>query len=373
MTDYYEVLGVSRDASTEEIKRAYRKLARAHHPDVAGPEGAERFKDITAAHEVLSNPEKRRAYDMGARPGAGGGPGGAPFGFSDLFETFFSAAAGGGAQRGPTPRARRGQDALLRIDITLEEAAFGVRRELTVETAVVCGTCHGSCAKPGTSTTTCTVCRGAGSVQRVAQSFLGQVMTTQPCAACQGYGSTIPEPCPECSGDGRVRTRRAITLDVPAGVETGTRIKLTAQGEVGPGGGPAGDLYVEVRERQHETLTRRGDELHCTLEIPMTAAALGTVLSVQTIDGLQEVDVRPGSQPGQVVTLKGLGMGRLRRPGRGDLHVHLEIAVPTALDERQAQLLRELATLRGEERPEARLAPAGSGVFSRLRDKLAGR
>lgn len=369
MSDYYEALGVSREATTEEIKRAYRKLARQYHPDVAGAEYEEKFKEVTVAHEVLSDPQKRRAYDMGGGPG---GMGGEAFGFGDIFETFFGAAAGGSA-RGPIPRQRRGQDALVRVDLELSEEAFGVRKELTVETAVVCSTCNGTCARPGTQPTQCTVCHGRGSVQRVARSFLGNVMTQARCDACQGYGSTIPEPCPECSGEGRVRTTRTLSVDIPAGVENGTRVKLTGQGEVGPGGGPAGDLYVEVRELRHPVFTRRGDDLHCTTSLPMTAAALGTVLTLDTLDGAEEVDLRPGTQPDEVITLRGKGMGKLRGHGRGDLHVHLDIQVPTALDERQSQLLAELASLRGEEAPEGRLAPVGQGMFSRLRDKLAGR
>lgn len=370
--DYYAILGVSHEASGDEIKRAYRRLARELHPDVAsGPEAAERFKDVSRAYEVLSNPEKRRDYDMGGR-GTGNPMGGAGgFGFADIFETFFGAT--GGAQRGPTPRARRGQDALVRIEIDLAEAAFGVRRELTVDTAVVCSTCRGTCCRPGTQPRTCEVCGGRGSVQRVARSFLGQVMTTSPCAACQGFGTVISDPCPECSGEGRVRTRRTVPVDVPAGVESGTRIKLTGQGEVGPGGGPAGDLYVEVRERAHPTFTRRGDDLHCVVQLPMTAGALGTVIVVDTLDGPRDVDVRPGTQPDEVITLRGLGVGHLHSGGRGDLHVHVEMVVPTRLDEVQERLLRELAAVRGEERPEARVAAAQAGVFARLRDKFAGR
>jgi molecular chaperone DnaJ len=210
-------------------------------------------------------------------------------------------------------------------------------------------------------------------VQRVARSVLGQVMTTQPCAACHGFGTVIPEPCTECSGEGRVRSRRTLAVDVPAGVDTGTRIKLTGQGEVGPAGGPAGDVYLEVRERKHDTFVRRGDDLHATLEVPMTAAALGTVLMLDTLDGPREVDLRPGTQPSQIVSLKGLGVGHLHAAGRGDLHVHVEVHVPTAMDDEQAELLRKLAALRGEERPEARLSASSSGVFSKLRDKLSGR
>jgi len=377
VSDYYEVLGVERDATPEQIKKAYRRLARELHPDVAGAEAGseDRFKDVSRAYEVLSNPEKRRMYDMGADPSSpGGGMGGAGgFGFQDIFETFFGAAAGAGAQRGPIPRARRGQDALLRLDIDLAEATFGTHREVPVETAVVCPTCDGSCCRPGTSPRTCDVCGGRGTVQRVARSFLGQVMTSQPCAACHGFGTVIPEPCTECAGEGRVRSRRTLEVDVPAGVDTGTRIKLTAQGEVGPAGGPAGDIYLEVRERKHDTFLREDDDLHCTLEVPMTAAALGTVLTLDTLDGPQEVDLRPGTQPAQVVTLRGLGVGHLHAGGRGDLHVHVDVKVPTALDDEQSELLRRLAGLRGEERPEARLSASGGGVFSKLRDKLAGR
>jgi len=373
VTDYYEILGVERDASPEQIKKAYRKLARTLHPDVAGAEGEERFKDVARAYEVLSNPEKRQQFDMGVDPSAPGGAGGGfgqGFGFQDIFETFFG---GGGQPSGPVPRARRGQDALVRLDIDLAEATFGAKRELQVDTAVVCGTCSGNGCRPGTDVRTCEVCQGRGNVQRVARSFLGQVMTTAPCAACQGFGTVIPEPCAECSGDGRVRSRRTLSVNVPAGVDTGTRIKLSAQGEVGPGGGPAGDLYVEIREKAHDTFVRRGDDLHCTLQVPMTAAALGTVLELATLDGPEEIDLRPGTQPGQIVTLKGLGVGHLHGNGRGDLNVHVEVTIPTSLDDEQGELLRKLAAARGEERPEPRLTAAHPGVFSRLRDKFGGR
>lgn len=373
-TDYYDILGVSRDASPEEIKRAYRRLARQYHPDVAdGEDSEEQFKEVTRAYEVLSNPEKRQMYDAGVDPAApGGGQAGfgAGFGFQDIFETFFG---GQTARRGPMPRARRGQDALVRLDVDLAEAAFGVHRELQVDTAVTCSTCQGSCCRPGTSPKTCEVCGGHGTVQRVARSFLGQVMTSSPCPTCHGFGTVIPEPCPECSGEGRVRARRTLTVDVPAGVETGTRIKLPGQGEVGPAGGPPGDVYLEVRERPHPTLVRQGDDLHCSLPLPMTAAALGTVVALETLDGTREIDIRPGTQPGEVVTVRGLGVGHLRGAGRGDLLVHVDVQVPAGLDEEQERLLRELAALRGEERPEPRLAPAQSGMFAKLRDKLAGR
>ncbi len=373
MADYYATLGVARDASPEQIKKAYRKLARELHPDVAGAAGEEKFKDVARAYEVLSNAEKRQQYDMGvdpSAPGGGGGGFGAGFGFQDIFETFFGGAQGA---QGPIPRARRGQDAQIRLDVDLAEATFGAKRELQVDTAVACSTCGGNGARQGTTLRTCEACGGRGHVQRVARSFLGQVMTTAPCTACNGHGTVIPEPCPDCAGDGRVRSRRTLTVNVPAGVDTGTRIKLTAQGEVGPGGGPAGDLYVEIREKPHEVFVRRGDDLHATLPVPMTAAALGTVLPLDTLDGVQEIDLRPGTQPGQVITLKNLGVGHLHTGGRGDLHVHIDVTVPRPEDDEQVELLRRLAALRGEERPEPRLAAANQGVFSRLRDKLSGR
>lgn len=374
MTDYYEILGVPRDASPDQIKKAYRRLAREFHPDVASGDGAEeRFKEVSRAYEALSHPDKRRAYDMGEdRTSPGGGMGGG-FGFQDIFETFFGQAQGASAQRGPIPRARRGQDTLMRLDLELAESVFGARREVQVDTAVVCATCSGSCCRPGSSPRTCDVCGGRGVVQRVARSFLGQVMTSSPCAVCHGFGTLIPEPCPECSGEGRVRSRRTLTVDVPAGVDTGTRIKLTGQGEVGPAGGPPGDIYFEIRERLHDRFVRRGDDLHCTLEVPMTAAALGTVVELDTFDGAQDVDLRPGTQPAHVVTLKGLGVGHLHGSGRGDLHVHVDVQVPAALDDEQVELLRRLAVLRGEERPEARLSAAHGTPFSKLREKFSGR
>lgn len=371
MNDYYATLGVDRDASTDQIKKAYRKLARNLHPDVAGPDAEEEFKDVQRAYDVLSNADKRQQYDMGSDPTAPGGGGGAQgFGFQDIFETFFG---GGGQQRGPIPRARRGQDALLRLDLDLSETTFGVVKEMEVETAIMCGTCQGSCCAPGTSPVTCSVCHGSGTVQRVARSFLGQVMTTAPCAACQGFGTTIPNPCAECAGDGRVRSQRTIKIEVPAGVDTGVRIKMSGQGEVGPAGGPAGDLYFEVREKKHSVFVREGDDLHCTVEVPMTAAALGTVLELETLDGTREVDLNPGTQPHEVITLKGLGVGRLHGNSRGNLNIHIDVTIPTGLDDQQKDLLTQFAASRGEERVAGKVSSNQSGVFSRLREKFTGR
>ena len=371
--DLYDVLGVGRDADADEIKRAYRRLARELHPDVnPDPETQERFKEITAAYEVLSDPAKRERYDLGVDPfGNGGGfaGAGAGFAFGDIMDAFF----GGTATRGPRSRRRRGQDALIRIEIELSEAAFGATRTLQVDTAVVCPSCDGAMTAPGTEPTTCETCHGRGDVQQVQRSFLGQVMTSRPCPQCGGFGTVIRNPCPECSGDGRVRTRRSLDVRVPAGVDTGTRIQLAGEGEIGPGGGPPGDLYVEVVERPHPLFTRRGDDLHAVVPIPMTAAALGSTVEIETLDGVETVDIRPGTQSGAEIPLRGKGVGHLRASGRGDLFVHVEVETPTKLDEEQEALLRQLAALRGEERPVGQYAPGQQGLFSRLRDAFNGR
>jgi len=373
-TDYYAVLGVARDATPEEIKRAYRKLARELHPDVnPDPATQDRFKEVTAAYEVLSDADKRQMYDLGGDPrGGGGGFGpGQGFGFGDIMDAFF-----GTQTRGPRSRVARGKDALIRIQVDLREATFGAQRDITVDTAVVCTSCHGAGTAQDSQVVTCTMCQGRGEVQSVQRSFLGQVMTSRPCPQCQGYGTLIPHPCPECAADGRVRTRRTITVKIPAGVDTGTRIQLTGEGEVGPGGGPAGDLYLEIVEQQHEVFTRQGDDLHCTVTLPMTAAALGTSIQLETLDGPETIDVKAGTQSGQTVTLRQKGVAHLRGSGRGDLHVHVDVATPTKLDAEQEELLRQLAALRGEERSTASVQAGRveqSGLFSRLRDAFNGR
>lgn len=363
MSDHYATLGISRDASPEEIKKAYRRLARELHPDVnPDPETQERFKEVTASYEVLSDPEKRQMYDLGQDPYATGGGFGSGFGFSDIMDAFF----GQGGSRGPRPRMRRGQDALIRVGVDLAEACFGTDRRITVETAVACSTCAGAGTAPGSSVRTCDVCKGRGELQHVTRSFLGQVMTSRPCGSCQGYGTVIPHPCSECAGDGRVRTRTSIDLPIPGGVETGTRIQMAGQGEVGPGGGPAGDLYIEIVVQPHPTLVRDGDDLHLSLSVPMTAAALGATAEVETLDGVEEIAIPAGTQSGERVVLTGRGVTRLRGLGRGDLVVHVEVQTPTRLSGEQEELLRQLAVLRGEE--SIPLAKEESTVFGKIRD-----
>jgi molecular chaperone DnaJ len=377
--DYYAILGVQRTATPEEIKKAYRALARKLHPDVNPSESAqEQFKDVTAAYEVLSDPAKREMVDLGGDPlapgGGGGGPGAGPFGgFSDIMDAFFGGATAGG-QRGPRSRIRPGADALVRLDLDLSDTAFGVQREVTLDTAVRCATCNGGGTAAGTHPQTCQTCAGRGEVQSVQRSFLGQIVTSRPCPDCGGVGTKILSPCPDCGGDGRVRARRTVTIKVPAGVDEGMRLRLSGEGEVGPGGGPSGDLYVEIHERPHPLFTRDQDDLHCRIEIPMTAAALGTEVKLTTLDGEENLVVKAGTQAGTVQTLRGRGVPHLNRGvGRGDLHLHFDVVTPTKLDSEQERLMRELAKARGEEDPQITVSnPATSGnnqgLFSRLRD-----
>jgi len=371
--DYYGILGVSRNASADEIKRAYRKLAREFHPDVnPDPAAQEKFKEINAAYEVLSDPQKREIVNLGGDPLApgGGGPGASagPFvGFQDIMDAFFG---GGATTRGPRPRTRAGADAILRLELDLHETAFGVEAPISVDTAVVCQTCSGAGTAGGTHPTTCDTCGGRGEIQSVQRTFLGQVVSARPCPACQGFGSIITHPCAKCGGDGRVRARRNLTVKIPAGVEDGMRIRLANQGEVGPGGGPAGDLYVEIHERPHDIFSRKGDDLHCRVTVPMTAAALGTRITIKALDSEETVDVKPGTQPGSSLRIRGKGVPHLRGTGRGDLHVHLDVRTPTKLSSEEERMLRDFARTRGEE--VAELSRQKGGFLSFMRDAFNG-
>ncbi len=366
MADHYEVLGVERDASPEQIKKAYRRLARELHPDVnPGTEASERFKSVTHAYDVLSDPKQRQQYDLG--PQAQGGFGGGNFGgFGDIFETFFGAGAGG--RGGPRSRRERGEDALLRLDVELDEVVFGTTRELEVDTAVLCETCNGSCCSPGTSPVTCDICHGSGQIQRAVRSLLGNVMTSSPCGTCRGYGTVIPHPCVTCQGQGRVRARRTIPVEIPAGIETGLRLQLPGQGEVGPAGGPNGDLYLEVKVRHHDVFSRDGDDLLATLEVQMTDAILGTTATVHSLDGDVELEVRSGVQSGDVLTIKDRGITRLRGTGRGDLRVGVQVVTPTKLDHKERQLIEQFAGSRKHVDPQ--LAQFQQGLFAKLRDRF---
>jgi molecular chaperone DnaJ len=377
--DYYGLLGVSRGASDSEIKRAYRKLARELHPDINPDEQAQQlFKEISTAYEVLSDPEKRRIVDLGGDPlaTAGSASGFSGFGgLGDVFEAFFG---GGGGSRGPIGRVRAGSDSLLRMRLTLDDCASGITKQVTVDTAVLCDKCQGRGTHADSTPVTCDICGGRGEVQSVQRSLLGQVMTSRPCPTCVGVGEVIPDPCHRCGGDGRVRSRRDISVKIPAGVGDGMRVRLASQGEVGPGGGPAGDLYVEVHEQAHDVFVRDGDDLHCTISVPMADAALGTAVTVDAIlDGATEIAVAAGTQPASVITLRGLGMPRLRSATRGDLHAHIEVTVPTKLDARARELLAEVKSHSTETAAvrniRAATTAAGGGLFSRLRETFTGR
>jgi molecular chaperone DnaJ len=365
MSDLYQTLGVDRGASSDEIKKAYRKIARELHPDVnPDPAVQDKFKEVTAAYEVLSDPQKRQSYDMGGSGfgGFGGGFGGG--GFSDIMDAFF----GGGGNRGPRPRMRQGQDALIRVEVDLHEACFGTERDISVESAVACTKCNGQGSADASAPAMCQVCKGRGETQQVQRSFLGQVMTSRPCSACQGFGSVIQNPCRECAGDGRVRARQNINVKIPAGVETGNRIQLAGRGEVGAGGGPAGDLYVEIVEAEHPFLVRDGHNLHVAIEVSFAAAALGTKVKVECLDGEIEVEVRAGTQSGATIPVRGKGMTRLRATTRGDLIIHVEVQTPHKLNREQEELLRKFAAARGEKPGDVKIKGLEQGFFSKFRD-----
>ena len=363
MTDYYELLGVAPNATDDEIKRAYRKLARELHPDAnPGDDAAEeRFKEVSAAYEVLRDPERRRRYDTFGDDGRGRG-GGAPgdaFGFGDIFDAFFSGGFGGGTGRGGPPR---GQDAETQITLDLAEAAFGVTTTVDVDLPGPCEHCDGSGSEPGTHPDTCPECGGSGEVRQVRRSILGQLVTAAPCFRCEGTGQVIANPCTQCRGDGRVHTRREIEVEVPAGIDDGQRLRLPGRGPAAPRGGPAGDLYVLVRVRPHAQLERHGVDLVHRRTVAMTQAALGASFELDTLDGPETIAVEPGTQPGHLVRLRGRGVPVLNGRGRGDLIVEIGVEVPHKLTAEEAELLAQFAEIRGEE-----IDPPESGFFSRLR------
>lgn len=377
-TDYYELLGVSRAATADELKRAYRRLARELHPDTnADPTAEERFKEVGLAYEVLSDPARRRRYDQvgpeGAARGAGGDPfsgfgGGAGGGLGDIFDAFFGAGAGGGGggpfggqgrtQAGPPP----GADMEMAVQISFEEAVFGVAKEVTLRAPVRCGTCDGSGAKPGTSPVTCGECAGVGQVRRVRQSILGQVVTAGPCPRCGGAGQTVADPCSACRGEGRRTEERSYTVDIPAGIDQGNTLRLSGRGAAGSRGGPNGDLYVHVRVATHDRFNRDGLDLVHELHLPMTQASLGVHVPFETLDGEEDLVVPAGTQTGRVFRLRGRGVPRVDGRARGDLLVEVVVDTPVELGRDEEELLRRLATLRGEE-----VAPVDNGFLSRIR------
>jgi molecular chaperone DnaJ len=363
--DYYEVLGVSREATGDDIKQAYRRLARQHHPDANqdDPETTERFKEIQRAYETLRDPERRRRYDMFGtdddRAGADFNAGG--FGLNDLFDAFFGGEAFGrfrGTNTGPA----RGADAEIVIELTLTEVVFGAKKTIEPRMPVECGTCGGRGAAPGTQPARCATCDGTGELRQVRRSLLGQLVTTAPCHACGGLGEVLTSPCRTCRGDGRVHGVRTLTVDVPAGIDEGQRLRLAQRGPAAPRSGVPGDLYVTVRVAADPELVRRGDDLYHRTPVSIVQAALGTQLTVDTLDGSRELDIEPGTQHGAELRLRGLGVPSLRTGRRGDLVCEIAIVVPHDLNTEEAEILAQYATLRGEQ-----VRPPREGLFSRIR------
>jgi molecular chaperone DnaJ len=367
--DYYELLGVSPSASPEEIKRAYRRLARELHPDASGgnPESEARFKEVAVAYEVLSDPERRRRYDMFGPEGVGAGAGAAgdPFGFggggiSDLFNAFFGGGGFAGDRRagGPT----RGPDLEVVLELDFADAVFGTQQPVSVRTAVPCDTCEGSGAAPGTSARRCDECGGQGQVRRVRQSILGQMVTASPCPRCSGMGEVIDSPCADCGGEGRKLEEKSYRVDIPAGVDTGSTLRLSGRGAAGPRGGGHGDLYVHVEVRAHPRFKRQAYDLVDEQRVSMAQAALGAHIKYETLDGSEDLVIPPGTQSGRVFRLRGRGVPHVEGRGRGDLLVQILVDVPTNLSREEDELLRQFAAARGEE-----VAPPDNSFFGRIR------
>jgi molecular chaperone DnaJ len=368
---YYEVLGVERNAADADIKRAFRKLAQQWHPDVnTEPEAVARFKEVNEAYQVLSDPKRRQIYDMVGTAGLGDmGGAGSPFGegfggFGDLFDAFF--AGMGGNAPGQRRGARRQAGADLRYDlrISFDEAVHGVEKEIVFDMLDTCETCTGTGAAAGSTPSVCTACGGRGEVRSVRQTLLGQMVNVTPCTRCNGEGRVVDQPCRACKGDGRLQRQKKLRATIPAGIDEGHQIRLSGEGEAGPRGGPAGNLYVAVHVTPHLALRRDGTEVFYDLQLSIAQAALGTRLRIPTIEGEEELEIRPGTQPATEIRLRGRGVPHLRRPSaRGDLHVILHVNVPTKLTKRQRQLLEELAAESGEV-----VLPAG--FLDRVKDAL---
>lgn len=364
--DYYEVLGISRTAGEEEIKRAFRTQARQYHPDVNKEAGAEvRFKEVSEAYQVLSDQRKRAAYDRFGHSGVNGSAGfGAQAGFegfADIFEQFF-----GGAARQGHRGSQRGSDLRYDLHISFEEAVFGSEKELEIPTLMPCSRCSGSGAEPGSQRTTCPSCRGTGEQRRVQQSVFGQFVNVVICERCQGQGQIPGTPCGRCRGQGRERGARHVTVKIPGGVDDGQQIRLTGEGEAGPQGGAAGDLYVVLTVEEHPFFRRDGADIYYEMPINVAQAALGNEVTVPTLDGTVDLKVPAGVQPGHTFRLRGKGVPLLRSPGRGDMFVETRIVVPSRLSPRQRELFQSLAdTLEPEPQGE-------KGFFDKVKEKFGG-
>ncbi len=347
--DLYDILGVSHDASQDDIKRAYRKLAREHHPDVSGaPEAEDRFKEVAGAYEILSDPEKRQRYDAF---GQSGGPAGQQFtDIQDIFDMFFGGGftSGGGRTRRAS-RTRRGEDLQTVVTLSFTEAAFGARKELQLERMAACDRCLGNGAEPGTAPIACRTCGGSGQLQQMRRSIFGTVMTAAPCQTCEGTGQEVPDKCEQCYGDGRLREPATVAVDVPGGVADGMELRVGGAGNAGRADGPAGDLFVGIRVEPSLAFERRGQDLLAILDLSMTQVTLGADVEIETLDGVEHIRIDPGTESGTVVRLRGKGVPNLNRRGRGDLYVTVHVVTPAGISREERKLFEQLAGLRGEE------------------------
>ena len=372
--DYYEVLAVSREAGDDEIKKAFRKLARELHPDINqhDPEAENKFKELAEAYEVLSDAERRSVYDRYGHEGLRSGgwqPSSGGFGnISDIFEAFFG---GGGDPFGGRGRAgpERGRDVAVQVSMTLTEVLTGAAKDLEYEVTTPCSHCNGNGAEPGTPIETCPRCEGTGQLQSVARTVFGQVVRTQACDRCGGDGRIAQTPCEECRGSGQEVQTKTVTVDIPAGIDDGQRVRLNGQGHAGARGAPAGDLYVLVMVESDPRFERHGEDLVTRLDVPFTQAALGGSVPVSTLDGDEDIELEPGAQPAKVVRLRGRGLPALRGRGRGDLHVVLNVMIPSHLTEEQRDLLRRFED---SANGETYTSNHGEGLFDRIRQAFRG-
>jgi molecular chaperone DnaJ len=373
--DYYEILGVGRGAADDEIKKAFRRMARELHPDINrhDPAAEEKFKEVAEAYEVLSDPDRRATYDRYGHDGLRTGgyqPGFEGFGsVSDIFDAFFGGGDlgsifGGRGRGGP----QQGRDVAVRVSVTLEEVLTGTSRELELEVTGPCSHCNGNGAEPGTPIETCPRCEGTGQLQSVARTVFGQVVRTQACDRCRGDGRVAKTPCKQCRGSGYEEQVRKLTVDLPAGIDSGQRVRVSGRGHAGALGGPAGDLYVLVNVEEDRRFERHGEDLITKLDVPFTDAALGGSLPVPTIEGEEEVEVSPGTQPGAILRLRERGLPSLRGRRRGDLHVVMNVLIPSNLDDDQRDLLRRFAESTNGDTYEAR----PEGLFDRIRQAFRG-
>jgi len=368
--DYYAILGVQRDAAPDDIKRAYRKLARESHPDANpdDPHAEDRFKQISEAYNVLSDPAARQRYDTFGDAGAAGGFGAGGFGdLGDILETFFGGSPFGRQRTRPRTSAVAGQDIGVTAVLTLDDVLTGVAHEVQLDTVGVCERCAGDGCEPGTFRGRCGRCGGQGEIRASRQTILGTVVTSRPCATCEGTGEAPTVPCTQCRGTGRTRTARTDKVDIPPGVADGMTLRVRGRGEAGVRGGPDGDLYVQIRVEPHEIFERDGDDLACELSVPLTQAVLGADVTVATLVGEERLPIPPGTQHGAVLRLKAHGMPRLDGRGRGDLRVHVSVEIPKKISADERRIFEELAEVRGEE-----VGGEVPGIFRRIRDTLRG-